>query len=197
MTLLKKIKDKIITMPGLTICPPAKINGLRKSLIIHRGAKLELGNKDRNYPTHQPTQINIFGESKVIVRGHFTVYAGNVITLNKGGIVELGSGYIWTDSKMFCNNKITIGRNVYISSEVVLNDADAHHMGYEGYELSKPIVIEDNVWIGMRAIILKGVAIGEGSVIAAGSVVTKSVPPHSLAAGVPARVIKNGIQWKS
>ena len=56
---------------------------------------------------------------------------------------------------------------------------------------SAPIRIEDKVWIGMDALILKGVTIGEGSVVAARSVVTKDVPPYSLVAGNPARVVKS------
>jgi acetyltransferase-like isoleucine patch superfamily enzyme len=52
------------------------------------------------------------------------------------------------------------------------------------------VIIEDDVWIATRATILKGVTIGHGSVIAAGAVVTKSVPPKSIVAGVPAKVIK-------
>jgi maltose O-acetyltransferase len=55
---------------------------------------------------------------------------------------------------------------------------------------SAPIVLEENVWIGIRAIVLRGVTIGQGSVIGAGSVVVNDVPPRSLAAGVPARVIR-------
>jgi acetyltransferase-like isoleucine patch superfamily enzyme len=52
------------------------------------------------------------------------------------------------------------------------------------------VTIEDNVWIGMRAMILGGVTLGRGSVVAAGAVVTKDVPPRTLVAGVPARVIR-------
>lgn len=57
-------------------------------------------------------------------------------------------------------------------------------------ENDQPIVIEDDVWIGARAIILKGVTIGRGAVVAAGSVVTKSIPPYALVGGVPAKVIR-------
>ena len=56
--------------------------------------------------------------------------------------------------------------------------------------ISKPIIIEDNVWIGAKATVLYGRRIGENSVIAAGAVVTKDVPPNTVVAGVPARVIK-------
>lgn len=65
----------------------------------------------------------------------------------------------------------------------------------EDKPVSAPIVIGDHVWIGMNVIVLKGVTIGEGAVVAAGSVVTKDVPPYSLVAGVPANVIKIDIKW--
>ena len=56
--------------------------------------------------------------------------------------------------------------------------------------MSAPMIIKDNVWIGMSAIILKGVTIGEGAIVAAGAVVTRDVPAHAIVAGVPAKVIK-------
>jgi acetyltransferase-like isoleucine patch superfamily enzyme len=57
-------------------------------------------------------------------------------------------------------------------------------------EDDRDVVIEDDVWIGSRAIVLKGVTIGRGAVVAAGAVVTKSVPPYAIAAGTPAKVLK-------
>ncbi len=59
------------------------------------------------------------------------------------------------------------------------------------------MVIENHVWIGCGCTILKGVVIGEGAVIAAGSVVTKSVPPRALAAGNPAKVIRENVTWEA
>ena len=56
---------------------------------------------------------------------------------------------------------------------------------------SKPITIEDNVWIGENAVILKGIRIGRGSIIACNAVVTKDVPPYTIAAGNPARIVKD------
>ncbi|MOA49611.1 2,3,4,5-tetrahydropyridine-2,6-dicarboxylate N-acetyltransferase [compost metagenome] len=60
--------------------------------------------------------------------------------------------------------------------------------------MSSPVFIEDNVWIGEKAVILKGVRIGHNSIVAAGAVVTKNVPPFSIVAGVPAKVIKTVFQ---
>ena len=80
-----------------------------------------------------------------------------------------------------------------IAENVRIQDSDGHDICREGYMQSKPIIIEDNVWIGLSSIVLKGVHIGEGSIVAAGAVVTRDVPPHCLVAGIPARIIKRNV----
>ncbi|MBW4056402.1 MAG: acyltransferase [Proteobacteria bacterium] len=93
---------------------------------------------------------------------------------------------------------VTIGNNVFIGDRVSILSYDGHPVKPEERHLpasrasSKPIVIEDNVWISGNCVILKGVTIGEGSVIANGSVVTTKVPPNSLAFGNPARCFPLG-----
>ena len=82
---------------------------------------------------------------------------------------------------------LTIGDNVNISSETIIESGSHDFVTFES--LFKPITIKDNVWIGTRAMILQGVTIGEGAVVAAGSVVTRNIPPFAIVAGVPARVI--------
>ena len=89
--------------------------------------------------------------------------------------------------------KVTIGSNVLFAPGVQLYTA-SHPMDIETrrtHELSKPITIGDDCWIGGNAIICPGVTIGNGCVIGAGSVVTKDIPDNSLAVGNPAQVIKN------
>ncbi len=66
----------------------------------------------------------------------------------------------------------------------------------ENYKNTSPIKIGNHVWIGMRSIILKGVTIGDGSIVAAGSVVVKDVPNNCLVAGNPAKVVKKNVKWK-
>jgi acetyltransferase-like isoleucine patch superfamily enzyme len=92
---------------------------------------------------------------------------------------------------------IYIGSNCRIAPNTVIVDSDYHSMippesrlQNPGFEFDKDVVINENVWIGMRSIILKGVTIGKNSVIAAGSVVVKDIPEDCLAAGVPAIVVK-------
>ena len=131
----------------------------------------------------------------------FDVYAGSRINVNAGAKLSLGSGYMNHDCVIDCFDSISIGHHVVISERVVLRDSDSHVIkDVKGMELEKPVVtapieIGDHVWIGMNVIVLKGVTIGEGSVVAAGSVVNKDVPPHCLVAGVPAKVVKTNVTW--
>jgi maltose O-acetyltransferase len=84
---------------------------------------------------------------------------------------------------------LRIGDHVSISPEVVILTAD-HGRDLPGFPLQhRPVVIEDYVWIGMRAMILPGVRVGRGAVVAAGAIVTRDVEPMSVVAGVPARVV--------
>ena len=92
---------------------------------------------------------------------------------------------------------VKFGNNVMVGSGCLISDSDSHPIDYKDRiannhhkTKSSPIIIENNVFIGARSIILKGVTIGEGSVIGAGSVVSKNVPPFSICAGNPAKVIK-------
>jgi maltose O-acetyltransferase len=97
----------------------------------------------------------------------------------------------------FVNNtgSITIGRNVMMGPDVVIltrdhgHDANDTPMIEQGY-VNAPVIIEDDVWIGMRAIVLSGVRIGRSAIVAAGAVVTKDVPPFTIVGGNPARVLK-------
>ncbi len=91
------------------------------------------------------------------------------------------------------NNTVHIGNHVMIGPSVQLYTA-AHPLQAEariqGWEIAKPIVIEDNVWVGGGAIILPGVRIGRNAVVGAGAVVTRNVPMNTVVAGNPARVIR-------
>jgi acetyltransferase-like isoleucine patch superfamily enzyme len=62
-------------------------------------------------------------------------------------------------------------------------------------EMVQPVRIGNHVWIGARAVVLKGVTVGDGAVIGAGAVVTQNVPPNTMVAGVPARAIRDEIEW--
>ncbi len=109
----------------------------------------------------------------------------------KGAEIQIGKNTFINGSRIAAKNKIIIGDNIHIAPEVIIMDSDFHDTQKHDEEgQSSPIVIENNVWIATRAMILKGVHIGEGAVIAAGSIVTKNVEPYTLVAGTPAKIIK-------
>jgi maltose O-acetyltransferase len=91
------------------------------------------------------------------------------------------------------NNEVHIGHHVSVGPTVQIYTA-AHHIQAEarlqGLEVAKPIVIEDNLWLGGGAILLPGVRIGRNAVVGAGAVVSRSVPANTVVAGNPARVIR-------
>lgn len=140
---------------------------------------------------------------RVLQRGG-TVTVGDKVLLHRyvklsayGGKITIGNNcYIGDRTEIHAGESVTIGNNVNISWDCNILDRDYH--GFESEtERIAPVTIGDNVWIGCGCFILKGVTIGEGSVVAAGSVVTKDVPEKCLVAGNPARVIKENVWWKA
>ena len=101
--------------------------------------------------------------------------------------------FLNVNGKLMDSGKITIGNNVFIAPNVCII-TEEHAMDVEqriaGLEYTHPVTIGDNVWICTGALILPGVTIGEGSIIGAGSVVAKDIPPKCLAVGNPCRVIR-------
>ena len=111
--------------------------------------------------------------------------------------VKLGNNLIFNRNvSITARSGVSLGNDVMIGPNVVINDSNHlftnkdKPITQQGHT-AKAIVIEDDVWIAANSVILKGVHIGKGAVIAAGSVVTKDVPPYAVVAGVPARQIKN------
>lgn len=121
------------------------------------------------------------------------------------GSIEIGNeASINFGVSIVANKKIKIGDRVRIGPYTMIYDSNMHVHGnrYERAE-GDPVVIEDDVWLATRVIVLKGARIGKGSVIAAGSVVSGIIPPYVVAAGVPARIIKyispsesSGFMWE-
>ena len=121
---------------------------------------------------------------------------GAMLSVGPQARLSVGTGsIIGQTSRLFAMDGIEIGRDVSISYGVTIADDDGHGFGPPPY--SAPIRIEDGAWVCAGATILKGVTIGAGSVVAAGAVVTRSCPPRTLVAGVPARVIRTDLPPRS
>lgn len=135
-----------------------------------------------------------------------TIVEGRVIFERPGGVVRIGSRTFIGCSTIICATQIDIGDDVLISFGVTIVDHDSHSILFEERKndvlmwmdgrkdwtnvKSTQVVVRDKVWIGMHAIILEGVTIGEGAVVGAGSVVTRDVAPFTLVAGNPAKFIR-------
>lgn len=164
-------------------------------------SKIEIENGrfslNRKWSNKDPFHSLLFmgNDSRLIVHNSFDIYSESKIYINEKATLELDGGYINHNLNLSCFKSITIGNHVVISENVTIRDSDNHSIYGKTEQMTQPIVLGNHVWIGMNVNILKGVTIGDGAVIAAGSVVTKNVPANSLAAGVQAKVIKEHIQW--
>jgi acetyltransferase-like isoleucine patch superfamily enzyme len=164
--------------------------------------------------------INLSLRSPILKRKYVKVSEGSIIQASliferETGFISVGKNSFIGGSSLICIDSIEIGNDVLISWGCTIIDNDAHSLAWElrkkdvsdwkrGMDdgsLGKykdwsnvahaPIKIKDKVWIGFNSIILKGVTIGEGAIVGAGSVVTKDVPPYTVVGGNPAKIIKN------
>lgn len=170
-----------------------------------RGAIWRLRGRSAGWPVVHPW-VRCQCRGGRIELGHLTKLSRHVyieaVSHAEGEVVPLVIGdhtRVWDATRIMAHKSITIGKDCAISWNCTILDCDLHHMSFDGESFepnSAPIVIEDHVWIGCNVTILKGVTIGTGAVIAAGSVVIRDIPAHTLAAGVPARPIKPVPKWK-
>ena len=125
---------------------------------------------------------------------HSTVARVELATA-KDGTLEIGSRtFVNYGTSISAAHSVRIGNNCQIGTNVLIMDNEFHRLEPERRlerPESKPVEIGDNVWLGARVIVMPGVTIGAGSAIGAGSIVTRDVPPRSLAVGCPARVIRS------
>lgn len=142
---------------------------------------------------YYPSYANFGPDAKIMVTGDFSLFTGVNLIVGAGAELQLGSGLVNYGAEIICSTRVAIGEKCWFGPHVVIRDDDEHEN--DGRVRTAPIDIADNVWVGGRAIILKGVAIGDGAIVASGAVVTKNVPPRTLVGGVPARVLRENVSW--
>lgn len=121
----------------------------------------------------------------------WSIFNRTIISIHAKAKLQIGDYTRINGVHIAAKSSIKIGKNVRIGPYTIIMDSDFHDIQEHSVEgKSEPIIIGDNTWIASRVIILKGVTIGEGAVIAAGAVVTKDVPAYSMVAGVPAVVVR-------
>jgi maltose O-acetyltransferase len=155
------------------------------------------------HATHLGKKVRVFG--RPMIQNNGILWIGDRVRLIStaaklelavnGGKLEICDGtYINYGCSIAAQNLVRIGPNARIGTYVMITDNNFHRLEPERRDEipeSAPVILEENVWLGGRVIVLPGVTIGAGSAVGAGSVVTRDIPPRSLAVGVPARVIKD------
>jgi acetyltransferase-like isoleucine patch superfamily enzyme len=142
----------------------------------------------------------------VLKIGNGSIFEGSIASDRSGSSVSIGEHSFVGNSSIVTAERVEIGDNVLISWGCTIVDHDSHALVWTHRQLDvkeyyrgdkdwthvsvKPVKICNKVWMGFNVIVLKGVTIGEGAVVAAGSVVTRDVPAFTLVAGNPARVVK-------
>ena len=195
MNMLRRIKNKIQNTIGLIHIrfflkhslsvgenliieklPIIRIN--RKSnIVIGDNVKLNSNNYSYHINMHSPVKL---------------------MADRPGAIIEIGDNTRIHGTCIHAYKKISIGKNCLIAANTQIFDGNGHDLSFEDVDNrintiggAKEVVIEDSVWIGANCIIMPGVHIGKGSVISAGSIVVKDIPPMCIAGGNPAKVIKS------
>ena len=150
--------------------------------------------------------INNKIRSQIIISKNVTIVSAKIFAFNLGKIIIGKYSYIGKDTQIDSCVEVQIGNYCMISNNVLIQDHNSHPIKkierrkqliklqdkptnvYESD--TKKIIIGNDVWIGTDATILKGVTIGDGSIVAARAVVTKNIPPNSIVAGNPAKIVK-------
>lgn len=143
-----------------------------------KGATLTIGVDSRIGCLSQGYKIGWFHPVRISLRAPYAnISIGNNCELNGANI--------------YCRNKIIIGNNAKIAGGVIITDTNGHSV-YNRNQVDnpKPVILGNNIWIGLNSIILKGTEIGDNSIVGAGSVVQGTFPPFSMIKGNPATVVK-------
>lgn len=144
--------------------------------------------------------------------GDHSVVGGRLLVFPDGGRIRVGRHcFIGPETRIWSGDAIEIGDRVLISHGANIHDSIAHSLfaherhqhfieriqkgnGALGNVRKAPVIIEDDAWIGFNAIVMKGVRIGRGAIVAAGAIVTKDVPPFTIVAGPSARAIGSSFE---
>lgn len=134
------------------------------------------------------TKIVVTRRGKLIIGKMLEARRMDYISV-QDGVMRIGNNVFMNQNvSVTCMESVQIGDRCIIANNVVIVDHD--HDYVNGGFATAPVKIEKDVWIGANATVLKGVTIGEGAIVAAGSVVNKDVPAHTMVAGAPAKVVK-------
>jgi len=161
---------------GVNLAPGCSFHGLPR-FRRHPGSRISIGASCRFNSGHVS---NLIGVNRPCI----------VATLAQGAEVEIGAHCGLSGTVIGCATRVVLGDNVQCGANTLINDTDWHtddpRTGPDA-----PVTIGRGVWLGVNVTVLKGVSIGENTLVAAGSVVTRSLPANVVAGGVPAKILKH------
>jgi acetyltransferase-like isoleucine patch superfamily enzyme len=199
-----KVEKLSVSKSYLGLC--AYINGL-SSLDIERGSKISFDDSGfLVFGTERSSFRGWAGRSSMYIRrgGELHIYGYNQIgrgslvwILEDGKVEMLGNSFTAGKNMIISKESVSIGKDCAIAWGVTICDHDFHKLYKDGIQKieTAPVKICDRVWLGMNSTVLKGVTVGEGAVVAGGSVVVNDVPPGVVVGGNPAKIICEGIEF--
>jgi len=153
-------------------------------LQLEKNSRILIGQNTTLNSSNRAYHLNMWGKCRLIVKSQATLKIGNNTRIH--------------GSCIHCYKSISIGDNVLIAANCQIFENNGHDLSFENIKnrintkgKTKPIIIENNVWLGTGVVVLPGVVIGEGSVISANSLVSVDIPAFSLAGGNPIKIIKD------
>lgn len=151
--------------------------------IFHRNIKISL------HQNWSGLKININNKGKLKIEKYLKCRKNCVLFVSNGELIIGNDCFMNSNVSITCLKSVIIENNVQIGNNVVIVDHNHDYINRSGYKTGN-VIIGKNVWIGANSVILPNVEIGEGAVIAAGSIVTKDVCAYTVVGGNPAKIIK-------
>jgi acetyltransferase-like isoleucine patch superfamily enzyme len=147
--------------------------------------------------------LHITGSNhKILIGPNCSMQRGDISCEESGNTISIGDHTSIVEAYIVArefNSKVTIGNDCMLARDIDIRNTDSHSIvdldTGERVNHARDVFIGDHVWIGAHSRILKGASIANDSFIAMGAIVTSDIPPNSLAAGIPAKVIRNNIKW--
>jgi coenzyme F420-reducing hydrogenase beta subunit len=144
------------------------------------------------------TRLLVESGATLETEGDVTFAYGSDIEVFKGGTLKFaGNDATNINCTIICADRIEIGKGVMIGRNVTIRDNNGnHYLNRQGYKNSRPIVIEDKVWLCEGCTVMQGVRIGEGAIVGAHALVVSNVPAHAMVTGNPAQIVDEDVLWK-
>lgn len=153
-------------------------------------SSLEINRQDYQVEKGKMCRLSIADKARLHICGNVSLLKESTIYIHPNALLTIGKNTYLNGCVIDCSFQITIGNDCALADGVRIMDNTWHLPNSQ-----RGVRIGNKVWIATNAIILPGVTVGDGAIVAAGAVVTRDVPEMCMVAGVPARVIKENVEW--